>query len=233
MRESSARIEKEAERIVEEIMGEPGELVDLLIPIYDKYYEHHEVQKLIDLLQAQATPLPKERTNTFIQTPLAQKLLMIDPLLTEESRQVSNAWRKSHAFEIRRRVGLGLIDIGARPLAARFAPCPIGKNDTNYYPSSQLDVQPRIRGRVQPEFPKLADEKHISGSVQLKMKIDAYGLVQDIAIMNSIPPGVFDQSAMDAFSKATVQPACKGGATVSSEVYIKIHYEPSPSNPSP
>lgn len=228
MKASSARIKKEAEKIMAEIMQEPGELVDLLTPIYDKYYEHDEIQELIDFLQSQSSSPSERRAIEFIQTPLAKKLIMTDPLLTEECDKVSDEWRSSHAFELRRRISQGLIRIGARPLLAQFAKCPIGEHDTNYYSSRQLDVQPKISGRVQPEYPKQANENHISGSVQLKMKIDEYGLVQDIAISNSTPAKVFDQSAIDAFSKAAVLPACKNGVTVRSVMHIKVQYEPSP-----
>lgn len=228
MKASSARIESEAEKIMAEIMQEPGELVDLLIPIYDKYYEHREIQELIDFLQSQSNSPSERRAIEFIQTPLARKLIMADPSLTQESEKVSNEWRRSHTFELRRRISLGLIGIGARPVLARFAQCPIGERDPNYYPSHQLDVPPKISGRVQPEYPKQADENHISGSVQLRMKIDEYGLVQEIAISNSTPPGVFDQSAIDAFSKAAVLPACKNGVTVRSVTHIQVQYDPTP-----
>jgi len=226
MKDSSARIEKEAEKIMAEIMQAPGGLVDLLTLIFDKYFDHQEIQGLINFFQSQPKSRFERRVIEFTQTPLGQKL-MANPLLREEGMKVVKEWRRSHEFEIRRRISLGLIGIGARPVTAQFAECPIGEHDTNYYSSRQLDVQPKIIGRVQPEYPKQADENHISGTVQLQMKIDAYGLVQDVAIFNSTPPGVFDQSAIDAFSKAAVLPACKNGITVRSVMHIKVQYDPS------
>ena len=92
----------------------------------------------------------------------------------------------------------------------------------------QLDVQPWVNSKVYPQYPKQADENGISGSAIVEINVDENGQVQELRMINSTPPGVFDQSVIDAFQKAVVQPACKNGFAVRSVMRIEVRFEFAP-----
>jgi hypothetical protein len=53
-----------------------GQLIDLVVPIYDKYYSDDEVKQLIQLYQ----------------TPIGQKMLAVLPKITKESQEAGENW---------------------------------------------------------------------------------------------------------------------------------------------
>jgi hypothetical protein len=56
--------------------SDPTQLVDLGIPIYDKYFSHEEIKGLIQ----------------FYQTPLGQKMLSVLPKMTAEIVDLGQQW---------------------------------------------------------------------------------------------------------------------------------------------
>lgn len=54
----------------------PEVLIEMIIPIYDKYYTADEIKKLIE----------------FYQTPLGKKLISVMPQIMQESMQTGQAW---------------------------------------------------------------------------------------------------------------------------------------------
>ncbi|HUW29478.1 MAG TPA: energy transducer TonB [Sulfuriferula sp.] len=97
--------------------------------------------------------------------------------------------------------------------------------DPVYYTARQLDVQPRALAAINPVYPQAAIARGASGWVELRLKLDESGGVQDIEVSDASPPGIFDQSALDAFRKAQFAPAQKAGRAVKSLVVIKVRYE--------
>jgi hypothetical protein len=53
-----------------------AQLVDLVVPIYDKYYTDEEIKSLIQ----------------FYETPVAKKMLAVLPKVLEESQAAGNKW---------------------------------------------------------------------------------------------------------------------------------------------
>ncbi|BBP03119.1 hypothetical protein TPL01_25570 [Sulfuriferula plumbiphila] len=97
--------------------------------------------------------------------------------------------------------------------------------DPVYYTAAQLDIQPRALAAINPVYPQDAVARGTSGWVVLKLKLDETGSVQDVEVSDASPPGIFDQSALDAFRKAHFAPAQKAGRAVKSLVVIKVRYE--------
>lgn len=97
--------------------------------------------------------------------------------------------------------------------------------DPVYYTARQLDVQPRALAAINPVYPQAAIARGASGWVELRLKLDEAGSVQDVEVSDASPPGIFDQSALDAFRKAQFAPAQKAGRAVKSLVVIKVRYE--------
>ncbi len=120
------------------------------------------------------------------------------------------------------------------PTASNPAPQPISALpavnvpllvDPTYYTAKQLDVQPRALAAINPVYPPDAVARGTAGWVVLKLKLDEGGNVQDVEPSDASPPGIFDQSALDAFRKAHFAPARKDGRAVKSLIVIKVRYE--------
>lgn len=71
---------------------------------------------------------------------------------------------------------------------------------------------------VSPEYPPAALKQGITGCVLLMVYINANGMVEDIDVIRSDPPGVFDRDAMRAFTSKRYLPAMKGNLPVRSRV---------------
>lgn len=100
--------------------------------------------------------------------------------------------------------------------------------DPTFYTARQVDVHPRALANIQPGYPELARSQGMTGRVMLQLKIDAAGTVQDLEVLKAHPPGIFDQSALDAFRDAHFAPAQKEGRAVNSLVEIEVRYELDP-----
>jgi protein TonB len=97
--------------------------------------------------------------------------------------------------------------------------------DPTFYTAKQVDVHPRALMQIDPVYPPDATRRGVSGSVTLNLKLDETGAVQEVSVSDATPPGVFDQSALDAFKQARFAPAQKDGRAVKSLVLIKVKYE--------
>ena len=96
--------------------------------------------------------------------------------------------------------------------------------DPTFYTAKEVDVHPRALTEIVPLYPAQATRNGQTGSVTLSLKLDETGAVQDVSVTDATPPGVFDQSALDAFHNAHFAPAYKAGRAVKSLVVIKVKY---------
>ena len=62
--------------------------------------------------------------------------------------------------------------------------------------SEPAPLRPMIQ--VEPEYPERAIEQGIQGYVELDVTVDAEGTVERVAIVSSVPAGVFDEAARNA-----------------------------------
>ena len=97
--------------------------------------------------------------------------------------------------------------------------------DTHWYLARQVDVQPKAIGRVQPLYPEEAKKQNIEGTLKLMLKIDDLGRVQSAEVVEAIPPDVFDDAALEAFSEARFRPAMKDGRPVRYQAYIRVDFK--------
>jgi protein TonB len=97
--------------------------------------------------------------------------------------------------------------------------------DLTYYNVRDLDVQPRALREIVPDFPAEADRQRLSGKVRLQLKLEADGRISDIDVVSATPPGVFDESAIQAFREARFAPAQKNGRPVRAQVVIEVLYD--------
>lgn len=97
--------------------------------------------------------------------------------------------------------------------------------DLNYYPSRELDVQPRARHAILPDYPPDADRQRLSGTVRLQVKLEADGRIGDVSVVSADPPGAFDDSALSAFRAARFAPGRKDGRPVRALLLIEVRYD--------
>ena len=105
-----------------------------------------------------------------------------------------------------------------------FSPLPVQR----HYRTSELDVQPGILVRVEPEYPEAAARRFLSGRVVARLMIDETGAVERVAIVGAEPPGYFEESATRAFMAARFTPGMKGGRAVRVQLLLEITFEAPP-----
>jgi outer membrane biosynthesis protein TonB len=67
----------------------------------------------------------------------------------------------------------------------------------------------------------------------LHLYINEQGSVDEVAIVESDPPGVFEAAVAEAFGPARFRPGRKGGVTVKSRMAIEVLFgHPAPIGPS-
>lgn len=97
--------------------------------------------------------------------------------------------------------------------------------DPTYYSVQEVDVHPTALQAILPPYPDEAARANVTGSVVLLLLLDEGGRVRDISVAEANPPGLFEQSALDAFRNARFSPAQRQGRVVKSRVRIKVNYE--------
>ena len=94
----------------------------------------------------------------------------------------------------------------------------------DYLLGKLLSVGPRPLDDIQPQYPDGADLR--SGKVVLRLLIGDTGHVDDVAVVRATPPGVFDASAVEAFSKARFAPGLAAGVAVKSQLMVEVEFVP-------
>jgi protein TonB len=94
----------------------------------------------------------------------------------------------------------------------------------DYLPAKLLSVGPRPLQDIEPSYPDAADLR--TGKVVLRLLIGDTGHVDDVAVVRANPPGLFDASAIEAFSKALFAPGLAGGVAVKSQITVEVEFVP-------
>ena len=111
------------------------------------------------------------------------------------------------------------------PVSAPPLPtAPLGVDNT-WYEARALDSVPRVIGELQPEYPEEARRVNLEGSLKLKVRIDEFGQVRDVEVLESTPRDVFDQAAVKALRQARFRPALRDGRPVRSQIYLRVDFK--------
>ncbi len=93
----------------------------------------------------------------------------------------------------------------------------------DYAFGATLNPGPRPLDEIEPDYPDV----HLrEGVVVLRLLIGATGDVDDVAVVRSAPEGVFEQAALDAFSRARFAPGLAGGTPVKSQITVEVEFMP-------
>ncbi len=88
-----------------------------------------------------------------------------------------------------------------------------------------VDKPPRAVQQVAPKYPPRAQAQSITGKVVLALLIGAQGDVQEVQVVSSEPPGVFDQAAIQAVRRWRFQPAMYKGSPVKVRAQQVLKFE--------
>jgi len=87
-------------------------------------------------------------------------------------------------------------------------------------------TQPTPLHIVQPQYPVSAYNSHLKGTVTIGFRIDASGSTSHIHIIDSQPPGIFDDAARAAVKQWLFQPATVNGQPVAENVSQTLVFRP-------
>lgn len=122
------------------------------------------------------------------------------------------------------------------PKARRPAPAPITTNTAPEEPT-QTEIVPTNNPKVEsdkdamivsqtpPEYPSSALRKQESGTVVVRVTIDANGEVKDTAIETSSTSRTLDRAARKSVSKWKFSPKIENGVAVTSDLLIPVEYK--------
>jgi protein TonB len=77
---------------------------------------------------------------------------------------------------------------------------------------------------IDPVYP--AEAGGLEGTVVLRLLISQTGAVESADVVRSQPAGLFDRSAVEAFSAARFSPGYLNGIAVKSQFTLEVHYTP-------
>ena len=91
-------------------------------------------------------------------------------------------------------------------------------------PPSDMDVIPLVR--IQPQYPRRAQQLGIEGWVLLEFTITPAGTVKDAVVVDSEPPRIFDRAALRAVGRFKYKPKIEDGVPVERPgVQIVLNFE--------
>jgi len=88
----------------------------------------------------------------------------------------------------------------------------------------RLDPGPRPLSDIEPDYPDMAHLRE--GVVVLRLLISERGAVDNVAVVRAEPRGIFEQAAIDAFSKARFSPGLAAGTPVKSQITVEVQFMP-------
>ena len=94
----------------------------------------------------------------------------------------------------------------------------------DYLLGARLDPGPRPLDEIEPDYPD--PENLREGVVVLRLLISDTGHVDNVAVVRAQPRGVFEQAALDAFSKARFSPGLAAGMPVKSQITVEVQFVP-------
>ncbi|MGQ0750850.1 MAG: TonB family protein [Betaproteobacteria bacterium] len=95
-----------------------------------------------------------------------------------------------------------------------------------YYTARELDVRAEQMNEVDLVYPKRAYENRTKGKVVLRLYINEHGGIDNVNMLESAPPGIFEEAALTATLALQFKPAIKARRNVKSIKTIEIVFNP-------
>ncbi|MGD9159694.1 MAG: energy transducer TonB [Desulfobacteraceae bacterium] len=188
----------------------------LLEPVGKKALEEPAVQVNVIRVPRPDTPVrrknpapPKQKPKKIKIVPRAAAMKMAKPKL-------------SLPFDINPRLAAGPSNFEIPPMAQAVT----GDFDLpNVFDAGDLD-QPLITlTRIPPVYPMRAKQQKIQGHVRVQFIVNTHGTVDNVTVIESKPPGVFDQSVINCVSGWRFEPGTIEGEPVNTWAETTISFE--------
>lgn len=101
----------------------------------------------------------------------------------------------------------------------------LGKTGSSVMTEDLVDVAPKPKTRGRFKYPASAKKKGIKGYVVLSLLIDERGRVDQVQVLESSPPGVFDDAALQGINAWRFEPAKYEGKKVKVWAKQKIRFD--------
>lgn len=112
------------------------------------------------------------------------------------------------------------------PAVASPAPIELPLPLDRYFPPHEVDVRAEQVNEVHLVYPEQAYMKRARGRVVLRIFINDRGGIDDVSVLESTPPGVFEEAALTATLALQFRPAIKNGRSVKSYKTIEVTFDP-------
>ncbi len=99
------------------------------------------------------------------------------------------------------------------------------QNFKDFYAQGEVDQMPMTIFKMKPVYPYRAKWLHINGKVDVKFLVNKNGYVSDIKILKSTPPGIFDDSVLNALPSWKFSPGKVHGHAVSTWIVTTIEFK--------
>lgn len=111
------------------------------------------------------------------------------------------------------------------PLSSSLeSPLVLPPKEEAYLPSSEADIRPQPELPIIVPYPDYASGKP-KGTVILVLYIDEMGVIQHVEVDRSDLPRIFEQTALEAFMSARMQPAIKNGKAIRARMKVMVEFE--------
>jgi TonB family protein len=78
---------------------------------------------------------------------------------------------------------------------------------------------------VAPDYPRAAQRRNLTGTVDLMFTVSTIGTVTDITVLNAEPEGTFNQAAMKAVSKWRFEPVIENGVALEKRTAVRLNFD--------
>ncbi len=102
-----------------------------------------------------------------------------------------------------------------QPESAPAAPAPV---------QARVDVPPKARSAIKPQYPKSARERGAEGSVELLLEVAADGSVAGASVISTSGHADLDEAALKEARRAKFKPAQSNGKAVASSARITLTF---------
>ena len=118
--------------------------------------------------------------------------------------------------------------LDSRPVSFEIPPMAAAGSDfglPDVFNSGDLDRPLMALTRIQPVYPMGAKQKKIEGYVRVQFIVNVHGSVENVIVIESKPPGVFDQSVINCVSGWRFESGKVDGEPVNSRAETTISFE--------
>ena len=96
---------------------------------------------------------------------------------------------------------------------------------TGPFDMGQVDHVPRITARPSPAYPRSARRRGVQGWVKVRFMVDRHGMPGQARVLESLPPGVFDDSVLKILPRWRFEPGIKSGQAVDTWVVTTVRFQ--------